>query len=510
MQSCYRKTLIGHVWALTIQLEPLGSTSINHIATQSTSASSSASATPSVALSTTPPSSSSLTPASSASTSSQSSTVSLVDVTGHGNLIDTSLLYGGIPKTTSNLNGGSSNSALSGIITGNSVIESINQQQQQNQQTAASANSPATISITGSSSSSSTTSPTSDYFLQLMSQSDTNTQIPTTFSSTSLLSPDDPYDDTSTAAIMSHPIYSTAFSAKRSYEIKPLLIENQITEPSVVNVDGSEQPVKVIFRTQSSPMMVRQVHMPRKPTEMERTNSIDEPHRVLHAVMRPVIQEVREIIQPYRRLTQEIRPVLEEIHTIVSKDGRDSISGPSSPNIVHHQRPRYNTRHVLDMASSELSALLPSVSTSSPPILPFRNYNHESQSLPSSSQSPIKLVKVPRDIDYIGSNHSPILTLINDPQISSNDRSGSQQLLSAGSSSSYHTIGNNNNGIAIAKPHPTTKTYQTGASIPLQSTLSSSSNLLSQGIFGNFPDIPLESFFNLKLNRNRKPKPTRL
>jgi hypothetical protein len=53
--------------------------------------------------------------------------------------------------------------------------------------------------------------------------------------------------------------------------------------------------------------------------EVEHTSSEDQPHRVMHEVVKPVIQEIHEIIQPYRRVVQQIQPVLEEVHTIVAK-----------------------------------------------------------------------------------------------------------------------------------------------------------------------------------------------
>jgi len=89
--------------------------------------------------------------------------------------------------------------------------------------------------------------------------------------------------------------------------------------PQIIEVEPSEQPVQVIFRSVSSPVLVQQIHTPGTPGKLESTRSEDEPHRVVHEVLRPVIQEVREVIQPYRRVTQEVRPVLEEVHTVVAK-----------------------------------------------------------------------------------------------------------------------------------------------------------------------------------------------
>lgn len=53
---------------------------------------------------------------------------------------------------------------------------------------------------------------------------------------------------------------------------------------------------------------------------MKHTTSHEEPHRVVHEVIRPIIQEVHEIIQPYRRIVQQVEPVIEEIRTVVAKD----------------------------------------------------------------------------------------------------------------------------------------------------------------------------------------------
>lgn len=40
---------------------------------------------------------------------------------------------------------------------------------------------------------------------------------------------------------------------------------------------------------------------------------------MIHEVVKPVIQEIREIIQPYRRLIQQIQPVIEQTHTVIAK-----------------------------------------------------------------------------------------------------------------------------------------------------------------------------------------------
>jgi hypothetical protein len=117
---------------------------------------------------------------------------------------------------------------------------------------------------------------------------------------------------------------SAAIQSRRTYEVLPSPLPQEPAVPQIIEVEPSIQPVQVIFRSISSPVQVQQIHTPGAPGQVESTNSEDQPHRVTHEVMRPVIQEVREVIQPYRRVVQEVRPVLEEVHTVVAKGHREN------------------------------------------------------------------------------------------------------------------------------------------------------------------------------------------
>lgn len=98
---------------------------------------------------------------------------------------------------------------------------------------------------------------------------------------------------------------SAAVQTKRTVEVKPVRVPEDHVEPHVVDVEASVQPVHVVFRSSSNPIMVNQIHKPADPNKVERTESEDEPHRVQHRVTRPIIQQVHEIIQPYRKVLQE-------------------------------------------------------------------------------------------------------------------------------------------------------------------------------------------------------------
>ena len=85
-----------------------------------------------------------------------------------------------------------------------------------------------------------------------------------------------------------------------------------------VEVPGGVLPVYMTFKTESSPIYVKQVHKNRGGS-YQRSSSKDEPHHLVHEVTKPVIQELREIITPYRKVVQVIEPVKEERLTKVHK-----------------------------------------------------------------------------------------------------------------------------------------------------------------------------------------------
>jgi hypothetical protein len=90
-------------------------------------------------------------------------------------------------------------------------------------------------------------------------------------------------------------------------------------QPQIVEVDAGQLPLTIHFKSASSNINVVQTHQPSDAGEIKQTSSEDEPHRLVHEVTKPIIQEVREIITPFRRVIQEIRPVQEEIQTIVAR-----------------------------------------------------------------------------------------------------------------------------------------------------------------------------------------------
>ena len=113
------------------------------------------------------------------------------------------------------------------------------------------------------------------------------------------------------------PVFA-AVQSRRTYDVIPVPSSIEPAIPQVIEVEPNEQPVQFIFRSQSSPVLVQQVHTPGV-GQQESTRSEEEPHQLVHEVYKPIFQEVREVIQPFRKVIQKVEPVLEEVHTVVAK-----------------------------------------------------------------------------------------------------------------------------------------------------------------------------------------------
>lgn len=110
-----------------------------------------------------------------------------------------------------------------------------------------------------------------------------------------------------------------AIHSRRTFEFRHVSIPENLAQPQVIEVGAGSLPIHILFRSASSPLSVQQVHTAGLQAPVEYGQFQEHPHRLVNEVMKPVIQEVREVIQPYRRVTQEVRPVIEEVHTVVHK-----------------------------------------------------------------------------------------------------------------------------------------------------------------------------------------------
>jgi hypothetical protein len=110
-----------------------------------------------------------------------------------------------------------------------------------------------------------------------------------------------------------------AVQSTHTVEIQTVNIPHTPIQPQVIEVDANVLPLTIHFRSASSHVNVLQSHQGGGGGEVQQTSSEDEPHRLIHEVTKPIIQEVHEIITPLRRVIQEVKPVQEEIQTIVAR-----------------------------------------------------------------------------------------------------------------------------------------------------------------------------------------------
>ena len=118
---------------------------------------------------------------------------------------------------------------------------------------------------------------------------------------------------------VAHGPVNAAIQSTRTVEFIPLNLPRELAAPQVIEVEPVQQPVHMIFRSATSPLLIEQLHHKGEPAQHEATRSEEEPHHLLHEVYKPVVQEFREVIQPFRKIVQEVKPVIEEVRTVVAK-----------------------------------------------------------------------------------------------------------------------------------------------------------------------------------------------
>jgi hypothetical protein len=109
-----------------------------------------------------------------------------------------------------------------------------------------------------------------------------------------------------------------AIQSTRTYEVVPVPSLFEAAVPQTIEVGPNIQPVNIVFRTQSSPLNLRQVHTPAAP-QYESTRSEDAPSVLTHENHKTVVQNYVETIQPIRKIETRIQPVIENAHTVVAR-----------------------------------------------------------------------------------------------------------------------------------------------------------------------------------------------
>ena len=144
---------------------------------------------------------------------------------------------------------------------------------------------------------------------------------------------------------------TAAVETHRTVEVKPVQMPNEPHEPQVIEVPSDDMPVVVHFKSQSSRVLVQQTHTPGINIvlykiflnhfvclavigEPEHTSSEDEPQRVIHEVVKPVVQEIRGLYLVYYYYGIYIYSLLITINLCYRGDS--TISSIDSTNSTSH------------------------------------------------------------------------------------------------------------------------------------------------------------------------------
>ena len=146
-------------------------------------------------------------------------------------------------------------------------------------------------------------------------------------------------------------ITMSAIQSRHNIRYVDVPVDN-VLKPSVVQIASRAIPVVLLFKSTSTQLNVRQLHETSRGSTQE-TNSEDEPHRLVHLVNKPVIQEIREVISPVRRIVQEIKPVHEEIQTIVAKSDKGNTADGSTQSTATQTASRLRNLSILGLLGAQ-------------------------------------------------------------------------------------------------------------------------------------------------------------
>lgn len=81
--------------------------------------------------------------------------------------------------------------------------------------------------------------------------------------------------------------YQAAIFTKHTVETRPVVTNNEQSQPAIINVDGGELPLEIVFRSVTSRLKVRQQHSPGNGGQIQETSSEEQPSILRHTVRKP-------------------------------------------------------------------------------------------------------------------------------------------------------------------------------------------------------------------------------
>ncbi len=97
---------------------------------------------------------------------------------------------------------------------------------------------------------------------------------------------------------------TAAIQTTHSIEVVDVPSSGSNSAPPEIHIPASSQPIELAFHSQSSPINVRQVHIPGEVSPPQHSQSEEEPEIIKTTVIKPIVQEIKEIVIPSRSITQ--------------------------------------------------------------------------------------------------------------------------------------------------------------------------------------------------------------
>ena len=122
-----------------------------------------------------------------------------------------------------------------------------------------------------------------------------------------------------------------AVRSHRDVQVVEVHSDDGRNDATVVDIGPVDQPVLLNWVSQSSTLKTNQRHIS-APGSLQKDSVEDKPQVLLQEILRPVVQEIREIVVPRRNIVQEIRPVQESVQTIVARGQNRGTAGNGGGN----------------------------------------------------------------------------------------------------------------------------------------------------------------------------------
>lgn len=120
-----------------------------------------------------------------------------------------------------------------------------------------------------------------------------------------------------------------AINTRRYVTVQEVPVQEKHYQVNMIEVKSQSPTFTIKFNSASSKVNLLHQHEPQKPPKVKETFSEDPKHVLRHRVVRPIINEIYEIISPYRRVVRRIKPVVETINTIIAGTPPSSTSSLS-------------------------------------------------------------------------------------------------------------------------------------------------------------------------------------